>query len=283
MKSRMNSPHPGRPVKANVLSVNGVLLLTVLALATVAATTQAATTNQAYYKLGEAGSYNADNANSPLDATANAYNFSNVNSHGAGIDTTTHAPVSTSTASFHFTEQPSGYYQSGGFTLSSTANYGVEVWFKAASADLNQTARWIFGTGLDGDTTGGLGIYLESGNIRGIAPGVNYVGVAPVVADQWTEAAIVTIDNQGIFFYVNGNLVLQDPNHVASTPSTLWNLATNYNGTSSFTGWLDEARVFTWTGSFNPATDLNIPEPAMLTCVLLGAGSLLLRRRRQTR
>ena len=46
MKSRMNSPHPGRPVKANVPSLNGVLLLAVLALATVAATTQAASITQ---------------------------------------------------------------------------------------------------------------------------------------------------------------------------------------------------------------------------------------------
>jgi len=146
---------------------------------------------------------------------------------------------------------------SGNAVNSGTNNFGIEVWAFPTSSG----GRVVIYNG--NTSNAGYGIYQVGSSWGVLYGGVNLSAVAPLVLNQWTDLALVR-DGGTTTLYVNGvafNVATPAPNPVAGNIL----IGANQSGTERFVGVLDEGRVFTFTGGFNPADLLiNQPPPPVL-------------------
>ena len=170
-------------------------------------------------------------------------------------------------------------------------NWGIEVW--AYPANASQAAVVIY----NGSTSnGGYGIY-QAGSQWDFLFGGNWLGaVAPVTPNQWVDLALVRSNGVNTF-YINGVAypATSGPNSVTTLGNAKMLLGINNVGGEKFSGLLDEGRLFTFTGAFDPANlysntlsfsnaagapALTPVTTAALGILLLASALLLLRRSR---
>lgn len=144
-----------------------------------------------------------------------------------------------------------GFFASGVLTASS--NYGYDLWIKPDIASQNGNIffpnGWEYGSG---GGKGGLGVIQTGTGIRLIAPNISNIGVlAAANTSQWTHVAVTLTGTSTVRGYVNGELVLMSNTNPSEAGGAL-HMAVNSGGGTGWDGQLDHARVFTFTGQFNP-------------------------------
>lgn len=248
----------------------------------------ASVTLYAEYHLGEAGSINGSNPYVVDSATANgAQNFPTLNSSGIVVGTAgVAAPGSTAYIDTTSASTGAGYYGAD-FSSLQTDNFAFGIYARAASLATANQGNII--------SLGNSGGYISIAfSTNGWAASVyNQAWIGPsggtgFVANEWVSLAVIRSGGVSTF-YVNG---VAQAGTATQTP-TMGNahLAVTPGGASTFRGFLDEARVATFTAGESTANILSmiqtgsvVPEPS--TYGLLGAGALagvsFVRRRRKT-
>ena len=154
-------------------------------------------------------------------------------------------------------------------------NWGMETWVRLD----NTIGIQIFM--LNGEGGNGYGLVLLNGRWNALLGGVGYMDGSAASINTWTHLALVNDEGVNEFF-INGTSVASDLN-IISQPMDQFSLGKDPSD-NFMTGYLDQARLFTFTGNFNPAS-LNlssIPEPATFTALagLAALGLAATRRRR---
>ncbi|MBS1859870.1 MAG: LamG domain-containing protein [Acidobacteria bacterium] len=146
-----------------------------------------------------------------------------------------------------------------------TDNWGIEIWAYPTSAG-NRVVIY------NGNTSNaGYGIYQHTSNWALLYGGIILQDAAPVALNQWTDLALVR-SNGSATLYVNGvahALTTATPNAVAGNMV----IAANQLGTERFVGYLDEGRLFTVSGGFDPA-NLQVNGPGGPATSAAGAPAL---------
>lgn len=218
----------------------------------------------------DASPVNGSTVTSALDTSGNAKHLSPTS------DPSWSTVASPGAANFVFgsgSASSFSYYFDGddGLSLGSplttaTSNWGMEAWVRLNSASGTQSIM------LNGNGSDGYGLIAYNGNWNGLLGGIAFVVGPAISAGTWTHLAFVR-DTSNASFYVNGAVVAT---HTTSpgTPSANFLLGADLAG-NYMQGYIDQARVFTYTGTFNPAS-LNysaIPEPSTYA-LIFGAGVL---------
>jgi autotransporter-associated beta strand protein len=188
------------------------------------------------YRLGEAG---VGENNRPVDSSGWGHDFAgDLNGAAVTVGTATPAPGS------------SQYYEFGGTAGFSGIgwnppedNVGVECWVRVS--DLGQTAQ-VFGSGTAG--LNGLNLLFSGGALRAAIStsgldstvGTPYV---PLGAAEWVHVAVVR-QNGVTRFYVNG--LPAGPSANGAPVDATAPFLGRANTARTFTGAIDEARIFTF-------------------------------------
>lgn len=226
----------------------------------------------------------------------------NLNREGTAIYYSSDVPsasllsLGASTVSMYFNPagtQYNGYYYSLNGTppmTTHTTSFGIEAWIKASNT--TGSVGEIIGLG---STTTGYHIVQNGANIEvrygSYNTRISYTGLQ---AGEWTHVAFVGDSDTGTL-YVNGSAVgsyatATLASTYATVPGDYLSIGeqAKYPGYQAFSGYIDEARYFTYTGSFDVSM-LNytaVPEPATYTglagLISLGLAAVL-RRRNTTR
>ena len=148
-----------------------------------------------------------------------------------------------------------------------TNNFGIELWVYPMDTAGGKVVAY------NGDTgASGWGIYQNGTTYAGLFGNVGFIGSAPVTVKTWTHLALVR--NNGIAtLYVNGvaaGSITSAPNSPAGT----FLVGANNSGGETFSGWIDEVRVFTnGPGQFS-TNDLLVSASIVTSAADSGAGSL---------
>ncbi|MCB1099510.1 MAG: LamG domain-containing protein [Verrucomicrobiae bacterium] len=141
-------------------------------------------------------------------------------------------------------------------------NYAIEMWVKPLNNE--QTNAWIYGLG--GPNGVGLvqmGDMIQARNTStGAESDFGEYKIDDATVEQWVHLAVVA-DNGEVKFFVNGELAathLSDGDPVPPGAPQRIHMAVNAGGGVHWNGFLDEVRVFTFTGAFDPV-DLLVNEP----------------------
>ena len=238
---------------------------------------------QAWYKLGE------DDPGATAGSTGNS---TTADSSGNGLSLTragtptyssnTAALSDGSTLSMQFNGSTDSYTR-GSAVSAATTNVVLEAWVDPAS-----TAPAAFGALAYNGNAGanGYGFYqnansntfgVPAGDIYVLRGGVGFTDLGSFPAGTWVNLAIVFDSSGNLHTYINGSPGPTDG--AAATPSGAFDIGGD--GTNFFDGNIDQVRVFTYTGTFDPS-DLLIgaPAPEPASAALFGLGGLLLLRRR---
>jgi hypothetical protein len=260
---------------------SSVLVLTLLFSAT--ANAQFAS-NISWYKGGEADSSvsNGGSVSTSVDSGSAANNLG-VNAGTPTWSTAKYPPsgnlrFGASTTSYTF-DGNSGLF-SGSVSTTATQNFGLEAWVNPTSASGTQA---IF---LNGNGSNGYGLYINGGDYQ-VLMGVNTffdTGVA-VTPNVWTEFALVDQFHSNTM-YINGISTGGTFTATPTTPAQNVFLGDDSGG-DTFTGQIDEARIFSFAGF--TVTELNyqtavVPEPAAWGGVgsAVALGLAMLKRRKTT-
>lgn len=141
-------------------------------------------------------------------------------------------------------------------------NYAIEMWVKPLNN--SQSNAWIFGLG----GPNGIGLVQMDGVIQARNSSTGAVSefgdytLDDASLNQWVHLAVVA-DNGEMKFFVDGELAathLNAGNPVPPGAPQRIHLGVNAGGAVHWNGFLDEVRVFTFTGAFDPV-DLLVNEP----------------------
>jgi hypothetical protein len=146
-----------------------------------------------------------------------------------------------------FTEATPWYQGTGGF------RWGAEMFVKP-DASMNGVSSIFFQNGNAdfnmGITPNGVFYLRNETFVNEMAPGP---GITPVKFGEWQHVAFFT---SGSFWqlYVDGVPQYTAPRGVTNygPPSGTASLGSDLDAIASYTGLIDEHRIFTWTGAFNP-------------------------------
>ena len=207
------------------------------------------------WHMGETGTVGANNR--PQDSSDGDGNFNNFGGGSTG-QIGTDAPPPGSSAYLKLFGLADAYYTPSPTQVIPADNFGIELWVRVATADLNQSGKKIL---LLGNTTGAYSITMNDGGSgwRASTNGTSYIGdPVPATGDAWTHLALIR--NNGVNeFYVNG--VLAGSNTNGTDNNGIIHLGINSGGGNTFKGDVDEMRLFTFnSGEFAPA-DLEFPVP----------------------
>lgn len=256
-------PETHNPMSPRIISLLPFLLLP--------AASQAAVSIFAEYHLGETGSL-ATTANLPQDSSGNGLNFGNALGGGSTVGSSVLSPAAgiggvagTSTAYLDTSDTGNqGWYSDNLFTMLPTDNYAFGVFAKAVTQSGND--GWVFG--LDGGN-GALSIEFIGSGWRASRRDQAWIGdTATFTSGQWVHLAVIR--QSGVTgFYANGTLVGATDSGtpgVAGTP----HLGVSPGAGYYFDGYLDEARVVTFSGTDSTASIISalqvglapVPEPS---------------------
>jgi hypothetical protein len=159
-----------------------------------------------------------------------------------------------------------GQHGVGAVVPSLTDNFGVEAWVYPTDTTGGAVVY-------DGNTgSSGWGIYQSGPNYAGLFGSVQFFGSAPVTLNTWTHVALVR-NNGTATLYVNGvpagSLTLAPLN-----PAGNFLVGANNSGGESFSGLIDEVRIFTFALGQFTTNDLLLNANVVTTTADSGAGSL---------
>ena len=118
----------------------------------------------------------------------------------------------------------------------------------------------------------------------------DYTQAVPIVANEWTHAAVVVDVSNNAHFYVNGNLVgIQEHSAPGNTSDNNFYIGTADGDGEHFDGQLDEVGVFAGVltelqiqNAMNLGVDkFNVPEPSSFVLAVVGLLGLLANGRRR--
>ena len=234
-----------------------LFLLTTVLLATTA--DGLAQTTLHLYRAGENDS-GASNGSALATTTVDGGGSTNLTLGGSGGATyTSSTVVSGSSLAFNFTGENS-YSGSVDTSLTRSANFAIELWFKPSS--LTGTQGLIY----NGNTGGsGVGIFLNGSNLTALAGGRFFSsGSTTLTTNTWYHAALVSTGGT-VTFYLNGASELsRTANFIDPTTGALV-IGGNNSGGEYFSGAIDQARIFSFTaGTFNTSmlSYSAVPEPS---------------------
>jgi hypothetical protein len=230
-------------------------------------TASASVTVLGYYRLGEddPGAVAGTAGKNPTVDNTAGNNLSTWTAVTNSSDVSPIAAAKTGTTLSMLCRGWSGFYQ-GSQVTSPTTNFGLEAWVKPTTVSENDIMIAYNGSG----GGSGFGLYQNATNFTVLYGGVNLWGSALATLNEWTHLAVVR-DTVNSYLYVNGVLKATDATWVPNAPSGSMIIAPQ--------GVVDEVRIFTFEGAFDP-NDLLIPEPSMLALLALGVPFLWLVRRR---
>lgn len=199
---------------------------------------------------------------------------------GAGSPTYTNSTVvAGSTLAFNFTGANS-YSGSVDTSLTTSAHFAMELWFKPSS--LSGTQGLLY----NGNTGGsGVGIFLEENTVVALAGGRFFsTGSTALTTNTWYHAALVSTGGT-LTFYLNGASELSRSANFINPGSGALVIGGNNSGGEYFSGAIDQARIFGFSAGTFDTSMLSysaIPEPSTYAaiCGLLALGLAAYRRRK---
>lgn len=233
-----------------------------------------------WYKLGEADpgavAGNTGNATT-IDSVGMTNNLSRAGSPTYSADT---AALSLgSTLSMQFNGSTEGYYSSTADSPGLTTNVGIEAWVEAANTT-NPFAIIAYNGGANG-----YGFFQEYGNLYWLEQGRADGVMTAITAGQWVHLGMVFDSLGHMTAYVNGVAVATDSAGTLA-PSPGFDIGaggTFASPAAVFDGNVDQVRVFTFSGAFNPSDFLigTVPEPSTFVLLGLGAAGMVVAARRR--
>lgn len=252
--------------------------ITALALVVGMATTVQATVNTvAWYRLGEDDPGSGTNLlgqTTSIDSSGNGFNLSRVGSPTNRADTVFSQKLAT-TLSMQFNGSSS--YATNIAITTLTTNVGMEIWAKPLATP---TSPGVLGGAIYNGNSYGIELTSDT-NWEFRIGGIGVVVGRRAVLNQWQHLGLVLTDAGGVNrlerFYIDGVLVT---NYITSvnTPTGNFAIGSLFGSSHFFNGLLDNARVFTFTGAFDPH-DFLIPEPSFTALLIIGGALTFWRRR----
>lgn len=199
---------------------------------------------------------------------------------GAGSSTYTNSTAAAgSTLAFNFTGG-NAYSGSVDTSLTTSAHFAMELWFKPSA--LSGTQSLIY----NGNTGGsGVGIFLEENNLVALAGGRFFsMGSTALATNTWYHVAAVSTGGT-LTLYLNGTTELSRSANFINPGSGALMIGGNNSGGEYFNGAIDHARIFGFTGGTFETSMLSysaIPEPSTYAaiCGVLTLGWAAYRRRK---
>ncbi len=240
------------------------ILLTGVILVLAAVAAQAATvTVVAQYTLGD----NDPGAANGLagNAVTKALPGTDAGKQGTGQFYSNNTPGPASTLSMSFPDTNCVYYKAPVYDLG-TDNWGMEAWVYSTDAG---NGGWAY-------SNGSYEIGQFGGSFYWNCTSQGPVATTPIAANAWHHLALVRAAGT-LTAYLDG----------VALPSTnrtdIWGYdfaigARGNGGLEPWAGLVDHVRLFTFTGTFNPQTDLSlnmVPEPSAFVLLTCGAVALL--------
>jgi hypothetical protein len=241
------------------------LLLRLLVVGLVGAITGSAQTTTHLFRAGENDS-GAGNGLALAATTIDAVGSTNLSLVGSGSATyTSSTTVSGSSLAFSFSGGNS-YAGAVDNSLTTSASFAIELWFKATS--LSGTQALLY----NGNTGGnGVGIFLNGNKLTALAGGRFFVaGPTALTTDTWYHAALVSSGGTITYFLDGASEISRAANFINPTSGAL-SLGGNNSGNELFTGTIDQAKIFTFTsGTFNTSmlSYSAVPEPSTYAAIL---------------
>lgn len=142
-------------------------------------------------------------------------------------------------------------------------NFCLEMWVNPSTNTGSQCLAYNGNTG-----SSGWGLYQQGATFTVLFGGVAFVPIsAPLTAGSWVHLALVR-NNGTNTIYTNGVAAASTTSDTPQSPVGNFLIGENNSGGESFSGSMDEVRVFTFTAGAFSTNDLLINQPA------LGAASL---------
>jgi hypothetical protein len=177
-------------------------------------------------------------------------------------------------AAFFVGSQLCEFYSTGQYAIGSvvpnlTTNFGIELWVYPAAGNGGSVIAY------DGNTGGsGWGLYQAGTNCYVLFGGVGFsANSAPLATNIWTELALVC--NVGVATLYTNGVAAFTMNSTPNSPAGSFLIGADNGGAETFSGGVDEVRVFTFAaGQFSP-TNLLVNGPFIVTSTAdSGMGSL---------
>lgn len=256
-----------------------------VAVATLLTTSLSAQTTIALYRGGEAdgGAANGVALGSSLVDSSASGNTAYKDS-GTGTFTSS-TGVSGSTLAYNFGD--SAYYYASEVGFSPTNSFGMELWFQVPT--LTGGSQVLL---YDGNTaSNGIGIYLSNNSLQLLRGSIALDSIATVTDTAWHYVAFAYDGGTGkVNAYYDGTQVISDYAVSFNLPIGYLTMGNSSGGTDSFSGALDEVRIFTFdngtfsTSMLNMPAASSVPEPATYAALfgLIALGLAAYRKRHRT-
>ncbi|HXC98302.1 MAG TPA: LamG-like jellyroll fold domain-containing protein, partial [Verrucomicrobiae bacterium] len=169
-----------------------------------------------------------------------------------------------------------GQYAAGNVIPNLTTNFGMELWVYPTNGTGGQVIAYDGNTG-----SSGWGIYQSGANCAIFFGGILISTSVPLALNTWTEVALVCTNHvvglnttNVVTLYTNGVPALTITN-TPVTPAGNFLVAADNSGLETFSGAVDEVRVFTFGEGQFSTTNLLVNQPLVVTTTAdSGQGSL---------
>ncbi len=243
----------------------------------------ATVTTVGWYQLGEkdspVGVDGAPGDSTTVDSSGNGFDLTKNGNATYRADTALLAPQTSISMQFQGAVNP-GFYQGAALATGVTTTVALELWVKPALASDSQ-AYLVWNGRVLTTPVNGYGFFQNGTSLILYVPGATFDPFMTVDAGQWLHLGLVFDSAGNGSLYTNGVLDTAasfGPGMSAPTPSFFIGSAGDL--AHPFTGEIDNVRVFTFTGAFNPRDFLlDVPEPSAVVLAGLGASVVLLARR----